>query len=96
MKIIKVQRTIENDGYVMFTDTDAIAVAPVTAFESDEDFLSKLDGEVLGVVVKADRLVAMIKASTGKDIYAGVREELKSFTDLTTIFEAKPDGVTVH
>lgn len=96
MKIVQVQRSIENDGYIIFTDTGAIAMAPVSAFESDEDFLSKLDGQVIDTVTKADRLVTLIKAATGDDIYAGVREELKAFTDLETIFEAKPEGVTVH
>lgn len=96
MKIVKVQRTIENQGYVMFTDTGAIAVAPLEGFDGDADFLSQLDGDVLDTVIKADRLVTLIKAATGDDIYAGVREELKAFTDLETIFEAKPEGVTVN
>lgn len=96
MKIIKVQRTNENNGYVMFTDGDAIAVAPLDHFKSDADFLSQLDTKVTETVIKADKVVTLIKAVTGEDIYAGVREELKAFTDLETIFEAKPDGVTTH
>lgn len=89
-KIVKVQKTEAQSGYIISGNDGSLSVAGFNLYKGDEDFLAKLeDGQVAQIAELAAEVARRLTKATGMDLFAALQDEMKNIPDLTTIYEVQ-------